>query len=149
MNFNYILLIGLLYSVTTSKGQDLSIYKSKQSVSITTKMLVQLIKDNNLIFFDSVSYEKIAEEHGVTIYPTKVVMFEDPELTKQLIACQPTTALDLPLKIIVWEEVGDIYIGFIDPRDMRKRFMLSECDSTIDQLSRLMLRLVTDAMRAM
>ena len=149
MYLNYTLLIGLMYSVTATNGQDLSIYKSKQSVAVTTRALVQLINDSDLTFFDSISYEKIAQEHGVSIFPTKVVMFEDPELTKQLIACQPTTALDLPLKIIVWEEVGDIYIGFIDPRDMRKRFMLSECDGTIDQLSRLMIRLVTDVMRAM
>ncbi len=149
MIYKNILFIGFLFSISTVFCQDLTIYKSKQSVEMTADALVNMIKDNGLVFQDTISYQKVVVELGVEIQPTKIIMFEDPELTRQLIMCQQTTALDLPLKILVWKENEDVYIGFIDPMDMRKRFMLSGCNDTIDQLSRLMIRLVTDVMRAM
>ncbi len=149
MNFKYILCLGMLLVISVSYSQNLSIYKSKKGVEETTQALVQLIKDRGLVFFETVSHEEIAKERGIVIPPTKVILFEDSELTSKLITCQQTTALDLPLKILIWEENEDVYIGFINPSDMEKRFMLNDCHDTIEALSRLMIRLVTDVMRAM
>ena len=149
MNFKYILCLGMLFIISVSYSQNLSIYKSKKGVEETTQALVQLIKERGLVYFETVDHSKIAEERGIDIPPTKVILFEDSELTSKLITCQQTTALDLPLKILVWEENEDVYIGFINPNDMEKRFMLNDCHDSIEALSRLMIRLVTDVMRAM
>jgi len=149
MNFKYILCLGMLFITSVSFSQNLSIYKSKKSVEETTQALIQLIKDRGLVFLETVSHDKKAKERGIDIAPTAVILFDDTELTSQLITCQQTTALDLPLKILVWEENMDVYIGFIDPVDMEKRFMLNDCHDTIVALNRLMIRLVTDVMRAM
>lgn len=138
----------LLFALTSS-AQNISIYKSKLSVDKTTEALVKQIKDKGLVYFETVSHDEIAMGRGTSLSPTKVVLFEDSELTTQLIACQQTTALDLPLKILIWEENEDVYIGFISPTDMNKRFMLNDCQDTIEALSRLMIRVVTDLMRAM
>tara|TARA_Y100001949_G_C15711107_1_gene210962 strand:- start:87 stop:536 length:450 start_codon:yes stop_codon:yes gene_type:complete len=149
MNFKSILCLGMLFCISVSYSQNLSIYKSKKGVDETTQSIVQLIKDRGLEYFETVDHDKIAKERGIEIPPTKVILFEDSALTSKLITCQQTTALDLPLKILVWEENEDVYIGFINPSDMEKRFMLNDCHDTIEALSRLMIRLVTDVMRAM
>lgn len=149
MNFKYILCLGMLFTISVSFSQNLSIYKSKKGVEETTQALVRLIKERNLVFLETVSRDKIAKEKGIEIEPTNVVIFEDSELTSKLITCQQTTALDLPLKILIWEENEDVYIGFNNPLDMEKRYMLNDCHDTIESLSRLMIRLVTDVMRAM
>ncbi|MBV6641140.1 MAG: DUF302 domain-containing protein [Cyclobacteriaceae bacterium] len=149
MNFKYILCLGMLFTISVSFSQNLSIYKSKKGVEETTQALVRLIKERNLVFLETVSRDKIAKEKGIDIEPTNVVIFEDSELTSKLITCQQTTALDLPLKILIWEENEDVYIGFNNPLDMEKRYMLNDCHDTIESLSRLMIRLVTDVMRAM
>lgn len=149
MNFKSILCLGMLFCVSVSYSQNLSIYKSKKGVDETTQSIVQLIKERGLVYFETVDHDKIAKERGIKIPPTKVILFEDSELTSKLITCQQTTALDLPLKILVWEENEDVYIGFINPSDMEKRFILNDCHDTIEALSRLMIRLVTDVMRAM
>lgn len=149
MNFRCLLFTMMLLITSATFSQSISIYKSKKSVDETTAALVQLIKDKGLIFFETVSQDEIAKEHGLSVGPTKVVLFDDAKLTTQLISCQQTTALDLPLKILVWEENEDVYIGFMSPADMEKRFMLNDCHDTIEALSRLMIRVVTDLMRAM
>jgi len=81
--------------------------------------------------------------------PTRSILFEDPNLTTQLLSCRQTAALDLPLEIIVWEELGDVYIGFIDPKFMTRRFMITDCNDVIQQLTRLMIKISMNAIREM
>lgn len=116
-------------------------------MDVTTEMIIQVIKDRDLIFFETVSHDEIATARGLSLSPTRSILFEDPDLTTTLIGCQQTAALDLPLEILVWEEHGDVYIGYIDPKFMVKRFMIQDCDATIEELTRLMVRITMDAMR--
>ncbi len=147
MTRKHLLIIILCFAFEVATAQDLSIYKSEADVEVTTKGLEDLIKSHHLTYFETVAHESIAKSRGVDISPTKVILFEDPDLTTELISCQQTTALDLPLKILVWEENGDVYIGFFDPKDMEKRYMLNGCSDTIEKMTRLMVRLVNDLLR--
>lgn len=144
-------LLGLLFFIISSRilfGQTLSIYQSPRSVEETTAQVVHTIKSSDLVFFEVVEHDKIAAERGVTINKMQEVLFEDGGLTTSLIECQPTTALDLPLKILVWEENEDVYMAFIDPKFMKKRFMLSDCEEIVDDMGRLLARVVVDSLRA-
>ena len=76
-----------------------------------------------------------------------MILFEDPNLMIELISCCQTTALDLPMKILVWEENGDVYTGFFDPEVMKKRFIVQECDDIISSMSRLKIRVVNEVLK--
>jgi uncharacterized protein (DUF302 family) len=141
-----VLFISIVFS-HSSFTQNLTIFKSEKSVDETASMIVNVIKEGDLIFFETVNHDEIASTRGVSMKATRSILFEDPDLTTTLINCQQTAALDLPLEILVWEENGDVYIGFIDPKFMVKRFMIQGCDEVIIELSRLMVRVTTDAMR--
>lgn len=148
MKFYKVILICYLFSLNIPlSAQNLTIYKSNISVDKTTEKLVSVIKEQGLIFFETVSHDKIAADRGKEIAPIRSVLFEDPDLTTDLIVCQPTTALDLPLEILVWEEYEDVYIGFVDPKFMKKRFMVLGCDETIDKMSKLMIKVTNDVLR--
>lgn len=129
-------------------AQTLSIYQSTKSVEQSTAIIEANIKKSGLVYFETVSHDAIAAERGVKIGQMREVLFEDGGLTTSLIECQPTTALDLPLKILIWEENGDVYIAYMDPRFMKKRFMLSGCEEIVDKMGDLLARVVVDAMRA-
>lgn len=144
---NKIIAAAFLLFCLGSQAQNLTIYKSSLNVELTTDKIVSIIKDKGLIFFETVSHDAIAKDRGKEIPPTRSILFEDPDLTTALISCQQTTALELPLEILVWEEYGDVYIGFMDPKFMRKRFMVLGCDETIDALTRLMIRVTNDALK--
>ena len=129
-------------------GQNLSVYKSELSVIETTNELVKVIEQNDLIFFETVEHDKIALERGVEIDQMREVLFEHADLTTSLIQCQPTTALDLPLKILIWKENDDVYIGFIDPKFMKKRFMLNDCEDTVDEMGKVLIKVVINTLKA-
>ena len=143
----YISLLSFLLICLSSKSQNLTIYKSDKSVDETAAMITKIIKAGDLHFIEMVSHDEICMKRGIQMSPTKIILFEDPEVSALLIACQPTAAIDLPLRIIVWEENEDVYVGYMDPRLMTKRFMLASCEEYVGQLARLMIRVTTDAIR--
>lgn len=128
-------------------AQNMTIYRSPRSVDETVDRLVEIIKNKKLAYFETVAHDKVAAEYGVEIPPTRMILFEDPNLMIELVSCRQTTALDLPMKILVWEENEDVYIGFFDPKVMKKRFMLQECDDIITSMSRLKIRVVNEALK--
>jgi uncharacterized protein (DUF302 family) len=131
----------------SASGQNLTVYRSDTSVSATTQKIISVIKSKNLIYFETVSHDVIAKERGVEIAPTNVILFEDPDLTTELIQCEQTTALDLPLKILVWEENGDVYIGYIDAALMRRRFLITGCDETLNEITGICVRIINEAIK--
>lgn len=143
------ILVGVFCVFSSVSGaQNLSVYRSEKGVGETVSKLVQIIEgDDNLIFFETVSHDEIASERGLSLAPTKSILFEEPKLTTALINCQQTAALDLPLEIIVWEEHGDVYIGFMDPKHMKRRFMIAGCEETIQGLTAVMTKVTMDAIR--
>ena len=141
------LFIVFAFAFTGVEAQNLTTYRSNKTVEETVDRIVEIIKLKKLVFFETVNHDKVAEEYGVEIPPTRMILFEDPNLMIELISCRQTTALDLPMKILVWAEEGDVYIGFFDPKIMKKRFMLHECVDIITSMSRLKVRIVNEAIK--
>jgi uncharacterized protein (DUF302 family) len=125
----------------------MTVYRSKTSVEETTNNLISLIKQKELKFFEVVSHQDIAIERGAEIDPTNVILFEDAVLSSALIQCEQTSALDLPLKIMVWEEHEDVYIGYFDPMLMRRKYLIDGCDETLKKMSGVISRLINESLR--
>lgn len=145
MRFLIAVLLSLIYY--HSHAQNLTIYKSPHDVDATVDKLIAIIKQKKLVYFETVAHDKVASEYGYQIPPTRMILFEDPNLMIELVSCRQTTALDLPMKILVWEENEDVYIGFFDPKVMKQRFLLHECDDIISSMSRLKIRVVNEALK--
>ena len=137
----------VIFAAFTLQAQNMTIYRSSKSVDATVERIIQIIKNKKLAYFETVAHDEVAKEYGVEIPPTRMILFEDPNLMIELVSCRQTTALDLPMKILVWEENEDVYIGFFDPKVMKKRFMLQECDDIISSMSRLKIRVVNEALK--
>jgi len=138
----------LIFAAFFANGQNLTIYRSTLSVQETENKFVQLLKEADLVYFETVIHDEIASKRDLKIPPTRVVIFEDPELVTRLIKCNQTTALEMPLKMLIWEENEDVYVGFVDPKLMSKRFLLQDCDDVLDDLARLMVKLASNVIRS-
>ncbi|SNT30482.1 Uncharacterized conserved protein, DUF302 family [Ekhidna lutea] len=136
-----------LIVIVSANAQNLTTYLSNKSVDETVTRLVEIIKKKKLVYFETVEHDKVALDYGVEIPPTRMILFEDPNLMIELVSCRQTTALDLPMKILVWQEDEDVYIGFFDPKVMKKRFLLHECEDIITSMSRLKIRVVNEALK--
>jgi uncharacterized protein (DUF302 family) len=59
--------------------------------------------------------------------PTKLLIFGSPKAGTPLMVAAPSIAIDLPLKILVWEdEQGKTWISYNSPAYLRERHNLSQ-----------------------
>lgn len=137
-----------IFAAQFADSQNLTIYRSTMSVDETANKLVELIAESDLVYFETVFHDEIASKRNLEIPPTRVVIFEDPDLVTRLIKCNQTTALEMPLKMLIWEENEDVYVGFVDPKLMSKRFLLEGCDDVLEDLARLMVKLASNVIRS-
>src|ERR1700736_1510348 len=77
---------------------------SKHSVEQTVEALTNLLKSKGVAVFALIDHSGEAEKVGLKMRPTKLLIFGTPKAGTPLMLASPSTAIDLPLKLLVWED---------------------------------------------
>ena len=89
---------------------------SSEGFAATVERLEQAIADEGLTLLTTIDHAANAENVGLELRPTTVLLFGNPEVGTPLMQAAPTLALDLPQRMLVWEnEVGDVFVTWRDP----------------------------------
>ena len=136
----------LLSNILQSYAQDATIYVSQFDMGKTMSNLLFSIDKNGFTYLDT--ERRKAESDLTEGYSgrVQVIKFEDASMNR-IIGCEPTAALDFPMRIIVWEEQGDIFIAYLNPIFLKRRYHVEGCDEFIQDLNKRMIRVVNDAIR--
>lgn len=95
---------------------------SRHSVDETVSRLQTLLKDKGVKLFCLVDHSAEAIASGFQMRPTKLLIFGNPKAGTPLMLAAPSTALDLPLKILVAEQAnGEVLISWNDAAWLRQR----------------------------
>ena len=79
----------------------------------TVRRLKKALEKRSIPLFAEFDHQKNAEEVGLTLRPTTILVFGSPKVGTPLMALDQSLGLDLPLKIAVWEdEAGSTWVGF-------------------------------------
>jgi uncharacterized protein (DUF302 family) len=77
---------------------------SNHSVDETVHRLKDLLQLKGVTLFALVDHSGEAEKVGMKMPPTKLLIFGNPKAGTPLMLAAPSIAIDLPLKILVWED---------------------------------------------
>jgi uncharacterized protein (DUF302 family) len=77
--------------------------------------LLALLKAKNVTVFAVIDQAAAAREAGLRLRDTVLVMFGDPAVGTLVMDAAPTAALDLPLKVVIWDDSGQTVVGYRDP----------------------------------
>ena len=77
---------------------------SNHSVDETVEKLRQILQAKGVTLFAIVDHSGEAEKAGMKMLPTKLLIFGSPKAGTPVMLAAPSIALDLPLKILVWED---------------------------------------------
>ena len=87
--------------------------ESKFSVDETVSRLKGLLEKQNVPIFATFDHSENARQAGMELRPTKVVVFGNPKVGTKLMQSSQEIALDLPLRLSVWEdERGRVWVGY-------------------------------------
>src|SRR5262249_24818913 len=86
---------------------------SPRSVAATVTRLQHLIEERDLTLFAIIDHSGAAERAGLAMPDTKLVIFGSPEAWTPVMLAVPLAALDLPLKVLVWEDAtGSVSVSY-------------------------------------
>lgn len=95
---------------------------SSHSVDQTVEKLKGILQAKGVALFALVDHSGEAEKVGMKMRPTKLLIFGNPKAGTPLMLASPSTAIDLPLKILVWEdEKSKVWISYNSPQYLQKR----------------------------
>lgn len=80
--------------------------RSRHSVTETVERLKDLLRSKGVTLFALVDHSGEAEKAGLRMRPTKLLIFGNPAAGTPAMLAAPGLAIDLPLKILVWEGAG-------------------------------------------
>ncbi len=131
MRYILILATAILFTGPAS-AEALKVRESKStSVPETVERLVKAIEGKGLKVAARVDHAAGAKAAGMEMPPTEVVMFGNPKLGTPLMLANPELAVDLPLKIVVWQAAsGKVMIGYTSPDALKARFDIKDKDAS-------------------
>jgi len=95
---------------------------SNHSVDQTVEKIKAILEAKGVALFALIDHSGEAEKVGMKMRPTKLLIFGNPKAGTPLMLSAPSTAIDLPLKILVWEDgVSKVWISYNSPQYLQKR----------------------------
>jgi len=95
---------------------------SHHSLADTVERLKGILLSKGLMLFAIVDHSGEAEKIGMKMRPTKLLIFGSPKAGTPLMQAAPSVAIDLPLKILVWEdEQSKVWVSFNSPAYLQRR----------------------------
>jgi uncharacterized protein (DUF302 family) len=86
---------------------------SIRSVDETVAKLEGILQSKGITLFAIVDHSGGAAQVGLTMRPTKLLIFGSPRAGTPLMLAAPGSAIDLPLKILVWEDAdGKVWLSY-------------------------------------
>jgi uncharacterized protein (DUF302 family) len=99
---------------------------SPRSVADTVARLTETVAAKGLKLFAVVDHSGEARAVGLDLRDTKVVIFGSPLAGTPVMDAAPLVALDLPLKVLVFDDGGQTMLAYTAPAELARRYGLSD-----------------------
>lgn len=100
---------------------------SKHSVEQTVEAFSNILKSKGVAVFALIDHSGEAEKVGLKMRPTKLLIFGSPKVGTPLMLASPSSAIDLPLKLLVWEDAqGKVWLSYNSSEYLRERHGLPQ-----------------------
>jgi len=124
-------------SISNAFAQDgLISVESPYDVTTTIDRLSAALESKGMTVFGRVNHAQNAENAELSLRPTQVLIFGNPKIGTPLMNCAQSVALDLPQKMLAWQdEAGNTYLGWNDPMYLKARHGIEGCDEVLQRVS--------------
>lgn len=129
-------LVTLLFAFPLYAGSDFITKKSSNNVAVTMDRLENALKQKGVGIVARVDHAAAAQKADLTLRPTQVLIFGNPKLGTPLMHTNQRIGLDLPLKVLAWEdEKGQTWLTYEKPDEMAERHKVKEPAEIIKKMT--------------
>ena len=98
---------------------------SPRSVGDTVARLTGMLAAKGVRLFDTIDQRAAAREVGLDLRETVLVIFGNPAAGTPVMMAAPLSALDLPLKVLIWDDEGQTRVTYYAPAALAARHHLN------------------------
>jgi uncharacterized protein (DUF302 family) len=110
--------------------------QSRYSYSETVERLSKAITDGGNTIFATIDQAAAAKTVGLALRPTALIIFGNPKGGTPLMDAFPLVALDLPLRLLVWEEDDSVKVAYVPMSEIAARYGTIGMDERIAAMDR-------------
>src|SRR5882724_4158708 len=111
--------------MAAQRGSGLIDIRSSHSVDETVEKLKGILQAKGVTLFALVDHSGEAEKAGMKMRPTKLLIFGNPKAGTPVMLAAPSSAIDLPLKILIWEDAErKVWVTYNSPVYLQERHSL-------------------------
>jgi len=99
---------------------------SPHGVPEIVERLVAMVEDRGMKVFAVIDHSGEADRVGLELRDTKLVLFGNPKGGTPAMEAVPLVALELPLKVLIWDDGGETKVSYAAPRVLAERYGLSD-----------------------
>ena len=101
--------------------------KSQYSVRETARRLTTLVHGHGFVVLGDIDFAGDAGRAGLSMRPMRQIVFGNPRIGMRLVVAAPTVALDLPQRVLIFEEAdGTVWLAYNDAEYLRERHQLPD-----------------------
>ena len=145
--FKKIVIYLFLSSLLMLNASDLVIKKSELSVDKIVKNIKKIVEQKKALnIFTIIDHKKGANKVGLKLPKTKVIIFGNPKMGTKIMQKDLLTALDLPIRVLVFRDKNETKIVYHEPKEWSKAYDLKDC-KMIDKMSKALDKITNKAIR--
>ena len=116
----------MTHKQSSNDGDGIVTKLSRRTVSDTVSRLTGILEEKGVKLFDVIDQSAEARHVGLELRETTLVIFGNPSAGTPVMAAAPLTALDLPLKLLIWADGPHTKVSYLSPAVLAARYQLSE-----------------------
>jgi uncharacterized protein (DUF302 family) len=110
--------------------------RSPHDAAETVERLESALKEKQIHVFARIDHAAGAASVGLRLPPTTVLIFGNPQVGTALMQSNQTIGIDLPLKMLVWQDdKKDTWLAYNDPAYLARRHGVHDQEGTITAMA--------------
>jgi len=124
------LLVGIFLGVSAmSTGAEIPGFirlRSNYSVVATIDRLEATLRQRGILVFARIDFSGDAARAGLQMRAEQMLIFGNPKAGTPLMLQAPAVGLDLPIKVLAWEDAdGNVWAAYNDPQYIVRRYSIA------------------------
>ena len=137
----YIVCFLLFISFAVKANNDIISVESAFSVSETATRFESIVKSKGMTIFNRIDHAAAAQKIGQKLRPTELIIFGNPKIGTALMLCQQSVALDLPQKVLIWQDENKrVWLSYNKPQNIALRHSIIGCEAEIAKIQKALSR---------
>jgi uncharacterized protein (DUF302 family) len=122
-------------------------YSTELSVNEVMNRIEKILNEKNVTIFARINHGKAARDVGLTMQDEELIIFGNPKAGTPLMIESPIIGIELPLKIIAWQENQKTKVGIQNVDRLLTDYSITKSIKTIKLLKNMLIELVEAAIK--